>query len=245
MTSKYEELIWTEESVNRFWDWQSKFPENYFTYQFGAEIVAKLVPYISGKIVLDYGCGVGNLLPHLCQSFPSVYAADSSSESLAVVEKKMIGYQNFCGAFSINDLSETEKKFDVVLVMEVIEHLYDAQLNVLLSNIMSVLNEDGIVVFTTPNNEDLSKNMMICPESGKTFHRWQHVRCWNGASLTNYLSGHGLEVSEVIETNFAKKPISGPKSLLKSLVGRLIHGPSGNPHLACIAKRRFESSAKG
>lgn len=242
---KFEELIWTEESITRFWDWQSQFPENYFTYQFGEQIAEQLAPYLRGADVLDYGCGVGHLLPHLCKYAANVCAADTSTDSVITAKQKMRGCAHFEGVYLLEELTDLKKKFGVVVVVEVIEHLHNDHLNELLKNIRNLLSENGVVIFTTPNNEDLSKSMTICPESGKVFHKWQHVRSWNAESLPRYLREHGFEIVDVAETNFAKKRISTPIDLFKAIVKRAIHGRPGKPHLRCAAKIAELSAARG
>ena len=41
MTARLPELQWTREMAVRFWDYESNFPERYFTYQHGAEVVTQ------------------------------------------------------------------------------------------------------------------------------------------------------------------------------------------------------------
>src|ERR1700676_1322931 len=84
MCGKFPEMRWTPEMISRFWDWQSQYPEVYFTYLFGREIAYALRNYLIGRQrVLDFGCGVGYLLPHLCEYAPKVYGADLSTQSIA------------------------------------------------------------------------------------------------------------------------------------------------------------------
>src|SRR5690348_17199890 len=157
MSKTYPLMEWTDERVARFWDWQSQFPENYFTYQFGATIVASVQRFLNGpKRVLDYGCGVGYLLPHLSRHVREVYGADPSAESVTRTNQKFASLANFKGAFSIDALRVQGLKFDAILCIEVIEHLSDPALGVVLGDIQSLLAPDGLAIFTTPNNEDLS-----------------------------------------------------------------------------------------
>ena len=37
---KYKRLEWTSEQVSKFWDYESKFPENYFSKQVGNNLAA-------------------------------------------------------------------------------------------------------------------------------------------------------------------------------------------------------------
>ena len=57
---KVTPLVWDEKLVIKFWDYYSQFPEKYFTYQFGGNIVTILSQNVkSGSAILDYGCGTG------------------------------------------------------------------------------------------------------------------------------------------------------------------------------------------
>ena len=233
---KYTELVWTPERVSRFWDWQSQYPEVYFTYRSGAEIVRSLRKYLIGRRrILDYGCGVGYLLPHLCQLGSEVYGADLSPESVKRTNERLKGTGSFWGAFTVSDLRRQGGRFDAILAVEIIEHLYDPDLEVALADIRAMLAPEGLAVFTTPNDEDREKNMVICPATGELFHRWQHVRSWSAESLSARLRDGGFHIIEVRKTNLALPAPRTPIQFLKHIVRRLLFGAPGKPHLVCVA----------
>jgi 2-polyprenyl-3-methyl-5-hydroxy-6-metoxy-1,4-benzoquinol methylase len=237
MPQIYPHMEWTKERVARFWDWQSHYPENYFTYQFGSEIAASLRQVLRGRTrVLDYGCGVGYLLPHLCARIPEVYGADPSEKSIARANERLDGVPGFKGAFLTDDLRVRGMSFNAILCIEVVEHLDDAALRMVLMDIRALLAPGGVAVFSTPNNEDLSKSMMLCPASGEIFHRWQHVRSWNRDSLPARLRAGGFNVTNVMETNFAASSANSPVKLAKRIVKRFLLGNPGKPHLVCVAR---------
>lgn len=55
-------LTWNPELARRFWNYYSRFPELYFSKQFGARILDIVLPLLgTGPRVLDYACGTGDL----------------------------------------------------------------------------------------------------------------------------------------------------------------------------------------
>jgi 2-polyprenyl-3-methyl-5-hydroxy-6-metoxy-1,4-benzoquinol methylase len=232
-------MQWTPERIARFWDWQSQYPEQYFTFQFGRQIAGSLSPFLKGrKRILDYGCGVGHLLPHLCNDATEAYGADPSAESVARTNGRLSGTPGFRGAYLIGDLKRLEVKFDAILAMEVIEHLGDAELKSVLLDFEALLAPGGVIILTTPNNEDLSKSMVICPATGEVFHRWQHVRSWSAESLARRLREENFEVLQTVETNMATVAGNDPVRVLKILAKRVLFGDPGKPHLVCVATTR-------
>jgi|SRR5665213_1444481 len=240
----YPPMRWTPERIARFWDWQAQYPEAYFTYLFGNAIARSLRRYIAGhQRVLDYGCGVGYLLPHLCRYAPEVYGADPSRESVARTNERLGGTKSFQGAFLVSELRARETRFDTILAIEVIEHLDDAELEAVLHDIRAMLAPGGIAIFTTPNDEKLETNMILCPASGEVYHRWQHVRSWNRATLPAALNAAGFAVVEVTETNLAASRGCSPLAWLKSIVKRILLGDPGKPHLVCVTSLRAPNRA--
>ena len=237
---EYRQLEWTPELVARFWNWLSRYPEQYFTYQFGRPIVSHLRPFLAGrKRVLDYGCGTGFLIPHLTAVAQEVVAADHSPDSVAETNRVHGALPRFAGAYLIETLLEQDRSFDATVCIEVIEHLYDSELDALLDNIRRLSAPGACNIFTTPNDEALEKNFVYCPVSDVVFHRYQHVRNWNAETLPAYLEARGFEIERVFATNLAEGVVSGPKRMVRAMRRRLCGGGGGEtPHLVCIARAR-------
>jgi 2-polyprenyl-3-methyl-5-hydroxy-6-metoxy-1,4-benzoquinol methylase len=246
MQKEPSKLVWTPEMVERFWNSQSMFPANYFTYKFGRNIVRFLAPYLRKKrSVLDFGCGPGYLIPYLCQCGISVYGTDSSTDSVHKANSRLFGLENFCGVETLSELDTLNMEFDVIIAIEVIEHLYDDTLAQMMDYIFSKLSETGILILTTPNDENLAENMVVSPESGRIFHRWQHVQNWNRDSIESLLKSHGFEIVEISETDFClffsfSELLS--RQTLKALAMWILRKLSRNrikqPHLIACATRK-------
>lgn len=230
-------LTWTDETVTRFWGWQSQFPETYFTNLFGDRIVRRLRSVLAGAgTVLDYGCGVGFLVPHLAAMAANVWAADFSPDSVAAANQRNENVAGFKGARLVADLVAEGRRFDRILAVEVIEHLDDGHLASFFDNLRRLLSEGGLAVVTTPNDEDLRGWETYCPCCDHVFHRFQHVRSFSAASLEATLRAHGLEPVEVFVTDFARRPWWHPKQLGRDLIAALLGQERRFPHLVCVAR---------
>ena len=241
MTRPYRLMEWTDDRVKKFWDYESQFVENYFTFQVGRSVVHVLSKYLAGKKnVLDYGCGAGFLIKHLIDKNLNIAAIDFSPKSIDVVNEKFAGVGGFTGCYSIDDLASADRTFDVITVIEVIEHLNERYLAETLENIKVFLGSDGVVILTTPNDEDLSKSLVYCPDSDTVFHRWQHIRSWSVSSLTHLLKDNGFEMIEIFAVDFSiqERELDSPFlkyiNKLKRVLG--ITARKKLPHLVAVAK---------
>ena len=249
---EYKLMEWTEEKIARFWDYESQFEENYFTHQVGDAVVLSLARFYTGaKTALDYGCGPGFLIPHLLSQKLQVSAAEFSPRSLELVRYKFGSDPNFEGAFEPQDFIRDGKVFDLIMVVEIIEHLDDKMLEKCIETVKALLGRGAVAIFTTPNEEDLTKSYVYCPEGDVVFHRWQHVRSWSKDSLTSFLQAHDLSVVDAFTTNFSSYKTASPSpweqirkfpSTLLSYIRRM-NRPSVKseepklPHLVCVATR--------
>jgi len=189
---KPHSLEWTDEKVARFWNFRNNYrlyDETWFTEQVG-DAVLKFVnkqSAIKGK-VLDYGTGKGFLVQHLLNLYPAVevYACDFTDSVAAGTGEKFKDRPQFKGCTHITQLPSAyaDNFFDVVFLIETIEHLTDKYLQGTLQELHRVLKPGGTIVITTPNDEVLEKGFVHCADCGASFHHMQHIRSWNEHSLS-------------------------------------------------------------
>ena len=185
-------LEWTDDKVARFWNFRNNykfFDETWFTEQVG-DAVLKFVnknSSIKGK-VLDYGTGKGFLVQHLLNGYPAieVYACDFTDSVAAGTDEKFKKQDQFKGCMHITQLPSgyDSNYFDLVFLIETIEHLTDKYLHSTLQEIYRVLKPGGTIVITTPNDEVLERKFVHCADCGASFHHMQHIRSWNELSLS-------------------------------------------------------------
>jgi len=211
-----KELRWTPEMIRRFWDYVQTQPENYFSFQVGRAIANKFGKYIKrAERIVDYGAGPGYLLDDLLHAGAQVGAVEFSPKSLAELDRRFHDARGFLGARSPDALDDFTESFDVAFLVEVVEHLYDDELARCLSQVRSLLKPNGLLIVTTPNEEDRSKQFILSPESGLLFHRYQHVRSWSAVSLVATLESHGFRCVEANTIDFGSSvhALSRTKSL--------------------------------
>ena len=70
-------MEWTPERVQSFWDYESQFPQRYFTYTRASSLVARVKPFLKdARRIVDYGCGRGYLTEQLLGLGSDVVAAE-------------------------------------------------------------------------------------------------------------------------------------------------------------------------
>jgi 2-polyprenyl-3-methyl-5-hydroxy-6-metoxy-1,4-benzoquinol methylase len=229
------QMEWTRDRVQRFWDYESQFPQRYFTYTRAGSLMRRVRPHLRGvRRAIDFGCGRGYLTEKLLALGIDVAAADYSPDSVAVVAQRFADRENFLGAFEVADLEKREEKFGAIFVVEVIEHLTDDALAELFARVQHIAEPGALVVLTTPNREKLEKAQVFCPACDHAFHRWGHLRTWSDETLSEYVRGHGWEVAATIVTDFPKVIPGRPwKSLVNRIKAML---PLEKPHLAVICR---------
>lgn len=113
------------------------------------QFILKYVREYKDPSVLDLGCGTGILVAFpLAELGYDVTGVDIDPRSIAVAEKEN-PFPNL--TFFCSDFTEyfPEKKFDVIIAAEIIEHLDDPES--LLLAIKRMLNPGGTVIISAPN----------------------------------------------------------------------------------------------
>jgi len=239
------EIVWDDEKAGRLWNYYAGndgYQGQYFSYHSGKFIISKIKKYVDFQgDILDFGCGPGHLVPHLLdvRGAGKIFCMDFSSSSIEKVGKRFQGHPGFGGAIWAKSLPSElpDKSMDLILCVEVIEHLQDDQLSGLLREAHRLLRDKGKLVITTPNKENLEGNKTICPECGCIFHRWQHVRSFTTDQIDRLLRLKGFR-PVVIRSCFFQPWHHGLVGFFKRVLGRLRRRilPE-KPHLLAIATK--------
>lgn len=109
----------------------------------------------AGMRVLDLGCGRGELVLHSALKGALVKGVDYSSAALALAKKIIPSRLKDKAVFEVKDLkrlSEPDDFYDVIFLTDVVEHLYQWELEVLFGILYRILKPEGrVVIHTSPN----------------------------------------------------------------------------------------------
>jgi 2-polyprenyl-3-methyl-5-hydroxy-6-metoxy-1,4-benzoquinol methylase len=185
-------LQWTPKLVSRFWDGVAKTPLERlsFSRMAGRSLLLSVSHHLhAGDQCLDFGAGSGDLIEPILEIGCTVAALEQSGKRRHEIERRFGHRTGFTGVIG----PKSRRTFDVVFVVEVLEHVLDEGLDSTLSEIARLVRPGGLVVITTPHNEDLDLGLCYCPKSNMLFHRWQHVRAFTIESLTALVVKHGFD----------------------------------------------------
>jgi 2-polyprenyl-3-methyl-5-hydroxy-6-metoxy-1,4-benzoquinol methylase len=231
-------IKWNNDTIKKFWDYQSRFPDQYFTNQFGKEIVNLLLDFLPhNSRVLDYACGTGSLTKYLLDAGFIVTSCDLSPTSIEIVNNNYKTHPNFLGAHIVEEIINSNIQFDAVILVELIEHIDDSSLTTILSNVHDLLKSKGLAIFSTPNDENLTSDTVYCPSCNHTFHKWQHVRSWNSFSLNLLFINNNFFTVSIRQMNFYLNKNNGYFRYYLSKIRNLFKLNKYFPHLVGVARK--------
>lgn len=145
-------------------------------------IIEKLHP--EGNEILDIGCGTGFLLSYFDGLKWERYGVEPSQYASKVAERKGI---KILGRY-VDDAIKSGKKFDVVVMTDVIEHLPDPK--PLLEDVCKILKPHGYLAIETGNIHSL--NARIAKSHWSYFSTHEHVSFYNPLSIKYLLTKYGF-----------------------------------------------------
>lgn len=150
--------------------------------------------------VLDIGCGGGLISEPLAKSGAKVTGIDASKEVIAAAKKHAKKLPIHYECISLEQFAKkTRAKYDVILLMDVLEHTSDV--SSLLSDINRLLKQDGIVIMSTLNRTMHSLVFgVICAEHilnwvPKGMHDWN--KFIQPFELQSLLDKSGFKISDI------------------------------------------------
>lgn len=107
--------------------------------------------------VLDYGCGRGELVYHCARTGCEVTGIDVSRAAIQMAQETIaplsrdLKQKIELRAASVEELELVDRAYDVIFMIDVFEHLYDGELDILIPKFYRALKKDGRLIIQTPN----------------------------------------------------------------------------------------------
>jgi 2-polyprenyl-3-methyl-5-hydroxy-6-metoxy-1,4-benzoquinol methylase len=136
------------------------------------------------KRILDFGSGKGEMIAALSEFF-SVEGLEPEEQARAICmnEGKRV-------SASIDELTKSSAKFDLVVLFHVVEHFYSPRIE--LARIFDLLNPGGLVILETPNAKDALLTEYQ-NEAFSNFTYWSHhPMLHSSVSLSNLVTSAGF-----------------------------------------------------
>ncbi len=116
----------------------------------------KIANPTKGDVVLDIGCGRGELLYYCAQRGAKALGIDYSKAAVKIanetIEKLPEHIKHYAQAKEAEIASYNfSEKYSIIFMIEIIEHLYDWQLAAAFKKIKEILQPDGRLIIMTPN----------------------------------------------------------------------------------------------
>jgi len=156
---------------------------------------------LSGLEVLDVGCGGGLLSEPMAQLGAKMTSIDAGDKNIEIA--KIHAAQSGLDIEYLNvlpeDLALQSRTFDLVLNMEVIEHVADPDLFV--ASCAKLLKDKGCMVLSTMNRN--LKSLLLGKIAAEYILRWlpTGTHDWNKflkpSELANYIRPYGLEFTDL------------------------------------------------
>ncbi len=142
--------------------------------------------------MFDAGCGNGSVAAHLAARF-EVTGIDASASGIAHANEAFPHLRLEVGSV-YDDLAATYGRFDAVVSLEVVEHLYDPRLYA--SRMFDLVRPGGVAVISTPFH-GYWKNLAIALTDGWDGHftaLWDggHIKFWSVRTLGRLLEEPGF-----------------------------------------------------
>lgn len=113
-----------------------------------------LINFSDHDLILDAGCGSGNLSIYLSRRFKKIIGLDGNLQAIGFAKKRVHEEKISNVEFQQGDLTKLSFKnhsFTKIVLFEVIEHLTPAEYQKILDELYRVLKPGGQLYLTTPN----------------------------------------------------------------------------------------------
>lgn len=163
--------------------------------------LARLLKGRKDRVILDIGCGNGEMTNRLIKDGYNVYGIDASISGIEVANKSNPGRfftQNVNSKLLPKEIRDIE--FDLIISTEVIEHLYDPRGYVEFCRNILLPSKEGEMIISTPYHGYL-KNIVLAISGKMDSHftaLWDggHIKFWSVKTITTLLREFDFKVVE-------------------------------------------------
>ncbi len=148
---------------------------NYFLKKFGINRIKFIKNFKKNGDLLDFGCGTGEFV-NFAKKYFNVAAFDFSSKLSKFVE-------NTYKVKTFSKLHKINKKFDVITLYDVLEHVENPIK--LLKDLNSLLKKNGVIIVYTPNKSSLGFDILGSKSNLCTAPF--HLTYFNSDTIAKYL----------------------------------------------------------
>ena len=155
--------------------------------------------------IVDIGTGAGDLLFLLKKNgYKNIIGVDYSKVAIKYAEKKGIK-MIYANIEEPDFLKKVGGKYDVVLLGEVLEHIFDPKR--VMSILKSLLTDNGTLIISVPNAGWFINGFLLTffPQFlriSPAFGVWTHVNQFTAYSIKNLLENNGFQVKVIKGTGY-------------------------------------------
>jgi len=163
-------------------------------------LVDALLGDVSPVTALDLGCGSGVVANHLAAKGIQTTGLDANPAAVAFARRTFDRPNLAFREGLVDELDLAPASIDLIVIMEVLEHLHASQVLPLLRSARSLLAPGGRLLLTTPNYagtwpvlEWMLDHTSLVPH----MHEDQHVSRWTRRTLGSALAGAGFRTERI------------------------------------------------
>jgi 2-polyprenyl-3-methyl-5-hydroxy-6-metoxy-1,4-benzoquinol methylase len=136
--------------------------------------------------ILDYGCGTGYFLETMKSDDWKTYGIEPNDKARAIATQKVKVKR------SIDELDLKNKKFDIITLWHVLEHIHD--LNSTIKSLKTILKEKGKIIIAVPNIESYEES--IFGEEWAAYDVPRHLYHFSQETMKTLMLKHGLKIKK-------------------------------------------------
>ncbi|MBM4159376.1 MAG: glycosyltransferase [Ignavibacteria bacterium] len=214
-TKNYKKTIKGKKKDDSYREYYVRYPVKLYPFSSHYEIL-KILNSKNNLDILEIGYGDGLLLKNMKSDNKIVcFGMNEENENSESVYNRYFRFDLHRG---LPDLPELHKKFDYILLLDIIEHLLGYQK--ILEDAPKYLNENGIIVLSIPNfvNIYVRLNLLIgrIPYTDRGLFDKNHIRIFNYKNAKKLLGKFNYKIEKIFFTPIPVIEVL-PKSLKKNV----------------------------